>query len=231
MPLDGPTQAPASGTTRQVVILLHGYGADGNDLIGLAPFFAQALPDAAFYSPHAPQPCEMAPFGRQWFSLSQYDPDMMRRDPQTMGPAYAEMLAGTQAAAPELDAFIAAAAAREGVGLEQVALVGFSQGTMMALHSGLRQDTALAGILGYSGALVGADRLPAEVTARPPVLLVHGEADPVVPFEAMALAEAGLKAADVEVRTYARPGLEHGIDEVGITMGMEFLRACFAVDA
>lgn len=231
MILDGPHQPPASGgPARQCVILLHGYGADGNDLIGLAPFFAQALPDAAFYAPNAPEPCELAPFGRQWFSLSTYDPDAMRRDPQTMAPAYADMIEGARIAAPALAATIAEVKAREQLENHEIALVGFSQGTMMALHVALRTEPAVAAVVGYSGALVGAEAIADEVIARPPVLLVHGEEDPVVPFQAMAMTERGLGAVGVSVTTHARPGLQHGIDEMGITYGMEFLRQAFLLD-
>jgi phospholipase/carboxylesterase len=197
--LSGPVRNPASGgAPRQLVMLLHGVGADGNDLIGLAPLFARVLPDAEFVSPNAPFPCDMAPFGFQWFSIQDRTP--------------AAILAGVRRAAPILDAFIDAELARRQLDEGDLALVGFSQGTMMSLYVGLRRARAVAGILGYSGALVGADLLADEIRARPPVLLVHGDADPIVPYAALSHAERALAAAGVPVETLTCPDLEHGID-------------------
>jgi phospholipase/carboxylesterase len=215
--LSGPIQKPASGgKPRQLVVLMHGVGADGNDLIGLAPYWAALLPEAEFVSPDAPFPCDMAPFGRQWFSLQDRSP-----------PA---ILAGVRATAPILDAFLDEALAARGLADHQLALVGFSQGTMMALYVGLRRARAPACIVGYSGALVGADSLPQEIRARPKVLLIHGDADEVVPPHALPMAVNGLKAAGVAVDVLIRPGLGHGIDEEGLTGGGEFLRQAL-VDA
>ena len=205
------------GKPRQLVVLLHGYGADGNDLIGLAPHWAQLLPAAEFLSPHAPFPCEMGPFGRQWFSFAD-------RTPETI-------LAGTRAAAAILDAFLDEALAARGLGERDLALAGFSQGTMMALHVALRRPEAVAGVLGYSGALVGAEELGAEIRSRPPVLLVHGDADPVVPYAELKRAETALKAAGVPVTTETRPRLPHSIDDAGLTLGGQFLARCLAPQA
>ncbi|HXZ01107.1 MAG TPA: prolyl oligopeptidase family serine peptidase [Stellaceae bacterium] len=214
--LSGPSRPPASGgKPRQLVVLLHGLGADGNDLIGLAPAWAPLLPDAAFLSPHAPYPCDMAPFGRQWFSLQDLSP--------------AAILAGVRAAAPMLDAFIDQSLAALGLADRALALVGFSQGTMMSLYVGLRRAQPCAGILGYSGALVGADRLAQEIRARPPVLLVHGDADEVVPPQALPAAKAALAAAGVAVEAVTCPGLGHGIDQAGLTRGGDFLRRAFGL--
>jgi phospholipase/carboxylesterase len=212
--LDGPRVGPAAGgRPRQLVLMLHGLGADGNDLIGLAPYFAQALPGALFVSPHAPFPCDMAPYGRQWFSLQDRSPAMV--------------LAGVQAVAPILDGFIDAERDRYGLADEDVALLGFSQGTMMSLYVALRRAVPLAGVVGYSGALVGADRLANEVRARPPVLLVHGDADPIVPFQAMEAAAQALQSAGVPVAALPQPGLEHSISEEGIAAGIDFLAEAF----
>lgn len=156
--LSGPSRAPSNGAApRRLVIFLHGYGADGNDLIGLAPFFAQAMPDAAFHSPHAPQPCEMAPMGRQWFSLQAYDPDMLRRNPETLKPALERMFQGARDAAPALNDYIDRLLEQYGLTSDKLVIAGFSQGTMMALHVGLRRapNRAPAAIVGYSGALLG----------------------------------------------------------------------------
>jgi phospholipase/carboxylesterase len=210
--LSGPSHPPASGgVPRRLVILLHGLGADGSDLIGLAPFLSRILPDAELLAPDAPFPCDMAPYGRQWFSLQDRSP--------------AAMLAGLRAAAPILDGFIDAALAERGLAERDLALLGFSQGTMMALGVGLARARPVAGILGFSGALIGAERLAAELRSRPPVMLIHGEADPVVPFQALALARAALEGAGIPVETIARPGLEHGIDEEGMKAGARFLKS------
>jgi len=210
--LDGPRFGPArGGSPRALVILLHGLGADGNDLIGLAPHWAQSLPEAEFVSPDAPFPCDMAPYGRQWFSLQDRTPAMV--------------IGGVKAAAPALDAFIDAELARTGLAPDRLALVGFSQGTMMSLYVAPRRAQAVAAVVGYSGRLVAADRLAAEARSKPPVLLVHGEADEIVPFPALAEAEAALKAAAIPVTSLARPRLGHSIDEVGLMRGGQFLAA------
>jgi phospholipase/carboxylesterase len=208
--LSGPIHKPASGSKpRQLVILLHGLGADGNDLIGLAPVLAQVLPDAEFVSPNAPFPCDMAPYGYQWFSLQDRSP--------------ATILAGVRAAAPVLDAFIDEALESRGLAEKDLALIGFSQGTMMSLYVGLRRARPVAGIVGFSGALVGAEFLAGEIRSRPRVLLVHGDADQMVPFQALAIAERTLIAADVPVETLTCPGLGHGIDEAGLKAAARFL--------
>ncbi len=205
--------AAAGGKPRRLVLLLHGYGADGQDLLGLAPYWEAALPDCAFVAPDAPFPCEIG-FGRQWFGLEGVDLE---------GKA-----AAARAAATLLDAFIDSELAESGLGDAAVALGGFSQGTMMALHVAPRRPRALAGVVGYSGLVVDGESLAAEARSRPPVLLIHGDADPVVPFAAMAAARAALQAAGLPVETLARPGLGHSIDEVGLRRGGAFLAEAFA---
>jgi phospholipase/carboxylesterase len=194
--------------------LLHGVGADGDDLIGLAPRFARVLPDAEFLSPHGPYPYDMAPMGRQWFSLADRSPSMI--------------LAGIRGSAPILSAFIDRELARRGLADRDLALIGFSQGTMMALHVALRRTDACAALIGYSGALSGRESLAEEIRAHPPVLLVHGEADEIVPVEAHPRAVAALEAAGVRVSAHTRPGLGHGIDEEGLRLGTRFLASSFA---
>jgi phospholipase/carboxylesterase len=208
--LTGPVRKPASrGAPKKLVVLLHGLGADGNDLIGLAPAWEGLLPDAEFVSPDAPFPCDMAPFGRQWFTFQSREP--------------AAILAGVRAAVPILDKFLDDALAERGLVDSQLAIVGFSQGAMMTLFTGLRRTKPAAALIGYSGALVGAELLRSEIRVRPPVLLVHGDADPVVPHERLALAVAGLEAAKVAFKQVTRPGLGHGIDEEGLRQGGRFL--------
>jgi phospholipase/carboxylesterase len=213
--LSGPRRPPRRpGPARQLVVLLHGVGADGSDLIGLAPALAERLPQAAFVAPDAPEPCDLAPSGRQWFSLCDRRP--------------ASLLAGLQAAAPRLDAWLDAELARHGLGNRQLALVGFSQGAMMALFVAPRRAPAVAAVLGFSGALLGAERLAAEAVSRPPVLLVHGAADEVVPAAALFDAVAGLQAAGLPAQWQLCPGLPHAIDPASLAHGAAFLATAFA---
>jgi phospholipase/carboxylesterase len=211
MALSGPSRPPlAGGKPRRLVILLHGLGADGNDLIGLQQYWGRMVPEAEFISPNAPFPCDMAPYGYQWFSVQDRSP--------------ASLLAGVRAAAPSLDAFIDEELERRGLTESEAALVGFSQGTMMSLFVGLRRTRPLAGILGYSGRLIAPELLASEARSRPPVLLVHGTDDPLVPFESMASAELALRDAGVPVETLACVGIEHAIDPEGLERGGRFLR-------
>jgi phospholipase/carboxylesterase len=215
MEWEGPRWGPAGGgRPTSLVILLHGVGADGFDLIDLAPGWGKALPGALFLAPHAPEPCDMAPFGRQWFSLQDRTP--------------ARIEAGARAAAGVLERLIAAELAGLALPDPALALMGFSQGAMTALFAGLRRRVAPACILAYSGALPAAERLGAEIACRPPVLLVHGEDDPTVPVGASRAAEAALRAAGVEVEASYRPGLGHGIDEAGISLGALTLQRALA---
>jgi len=212
--LDGPRLAPRSGQARQLVVFLHGYGADGNDLIDIGRAWQGLLPNAAFVSPHAPHPCAQAPVGREWFPLTMRDPS--------------ERWTGVNAAAPDLNAFLDAELARHKLPPSALALVGFSQGTMMALHVGLRRAAPPAAIVGYSGLLatpekVDPDKFAAEITSRPPVLLVHGDQDPLIPVQALLHAAQGLAALDVPVEWHISPGIGHSIDQEGLRQGGEFL--------
>lgn len=214
--LDGPRIMPASGgDAKQLIVLVHGYGADGNDLIALGSYWRDLLPDAAFVAPNAPEPCAANPFGgRQWFGLT-------FRDPQ-------ERWHGVQKAGPNLDAFLDRELAALGLDDEALALVGFSQGTMMSLHVGLRRSKTMAAIVGFSGMLVEPNRLKADMRARPPILLVHGDRDDVIPVEALHQARSALGGAGLAVEWHVRPGLAHGIDEEGLEIAGRFLVNAFA---
>ncbi len=201
-PLSGPRAAPRSGApARQLVVLLHGWGSSGDDLIQLAPSLAAALPDAEFVSPHGPERCDQNPAGFQWFDL-----------------AHAQSGRAPTAAVIDLESFLDAERRRLGLDANRVALVGFSQGTMMALAYGLQKP--LAGILGYSGALLPT----AEEPAPADVCLVHGAVDEVLPVGGMYAMFAELAARGVRVRYHVRPRLGHAIDEEGIALGADFLR-------
>lgn len=217
--LDGPSLEPKSGTAKQLVVFLHGYGADGNDLIEIGRAWQGLLPDAAFVSPHAPRPCGQSPMGREWFPLTFRDPN--------------ERWDGVQAAAPALNAFLDAELKRRNLPPEALALVGFSQGTMMALHVGLRRAVAPAAIVGYSGMLVvpetgNPETFAAEITSRPPVLLIHGDQDQTIPVQALMHAAQGLAALEVPAEWHISPGVAHGIDQEGLRHGAEFLAKQFA---
>jgi phospholipase/carboxylesterase len=213
--LDGPRIEPrAGGTARQLVVFLHGYGADGNDLIEIGRAWQPAMPHAAFVSPHAPYPCAQAPTGREWFPLTDR--------------AQGERWRGVNSAAPVLDRFIDAELQRRSLPPAALALVGFSQGTMMALHVGLRRATAPLAIVGYSGLLVTEpdgkpEALPAVTKSRPPVLLIHGDSDDLIPPQALFLAANGLAALGVPVEWHLSAGIGHGIDQEGLRQGGEFI--------
>ncbi len=206
--IDGPRIAPKSGKAKHLVVFLHGYGADGNDLVEIGRQWQDWLPDAAFVSPHAPNPCGMSPMGREWFPLTFRDPDERRR--------------GVIAARPGLDAFLDAELAHLGLDDSALALVGFSQGTMMALHSGLRRRRPPAGILGYSGVLV-APELLGEATGKPPIFLIHGDSDEVIPLDALFMTTDALTTAEIPSQWHISPGLAHGIDGEGLRQGGLFL--------
>ncbi len=211
--LDGPRWGPASGAApRQLVVLVHGLGADGHDLIDLGPQWGKALPDALFAAPDGPEPNGSAPFGRQWFDL--------------WDRSQAELAAGVAAAAVDLLGFVEAERIRLGLSPDAVALMGFSQGAMVCLHAGLRRAVPPRAILGFAGALLD-PALPA-LASPPPVLLVHGEADQVVPPAASRLAAQTLRGAGVAVELVTVPRLGHGIDDTGLSAGALFLQRAFA---
>lgn len=211
------------------IIFLHGYGANGDDLIGLASYLKYALPEAAFYSPHAPHPCEVNPMGRQWFSLASYNPEAFLHSTEDQQAEYMQkacnqLVKGADDVAPTLKTFIMEVADAESLPLSKIALVGFSQGTMMALHVGLRLEETLGAIVGFSGALLDSEQLTQSITVRPPVLLIHGREDSVVPFSALSISEKALSQCSVNVTTHACPNMAHGIDEDGLSQAAAFLQ-------
>jgi phospholipase/carboxylesterase len=206
--LDGPSLAP-TGKAESLVILVHGYGSNGADLIGLAQKWKTLLPATFFIAPNAPEPSPH-PGGLQWFPIGSFSID--------------ERVAGTERAAPLLQTFIDKQMTARNLSPAKTALVGFSQGTMLALHAGLRREAELAGIAGYSGALAAPEKLTDEIRSRPPVLLLHGADDELIPFPAMFEAAGALKANRVPVETFLSRGVGHGIAQDGLEKGGRFLK-------
>lgn len=208
--LDGPRMPPArGGKPDALVILLHGYGSNGADLISLAPYWAKLLPGAAFVAPNAIEPLPQVPGGYQWFALSNLEPHLMEQ--------------GVRAAAPSVDRFIDRELERHGLDASRLALVGFSQGTMMALHVGLRRAAPAAALLGFSGLLVGARTLKEQMRTKPPVLLIHGDRDPTIPIPAMFDSAEALAAAGHGALWHVSYGVPHSIGPDGLELGGEFL--------
>jgi phospholipase/carboxylesterase len=206
--LDGPRRAPANGQAADsLVILLHGYGSNGDDLIGLVPYWDKIVPGAAFVSPNAPEPLPGMGSAFQWFPLTTMDPAIIAKS--------------ARAAAPALTQFIQAEMARHNLGADRTILVGFSQGTMMALEVGLAWPQAFAGIIGFSGALVGFEG----AKSKPPVLLIHGDQDDRVPYAASVGATQVLKAAGLNASLHTSPRLGHSIAMDGLQAAAGFLGA------
>ncbi|MEM9430356.1 MAG: prolyl oligopeptidase family serine peptidase [Pseudomonadota bacterium] len=213
MNLTGPRVEARSGKATSLMVFVHGYGADGNDLIGLAEPLGPHLPDTAFLAPNAPDRCTNNPMGYQWFPIPWLD-----------GSSIEEATKGAARAAALLNAWLDALPEAEGIGPERTVLFGFSQGTMMSLEVGLRRSAPVAGIIGFSGRLLRPDALDDELTARPPILLVHGDQDEVVPPSSMPEAAAALLGAGLEVETHVSPGTGHGIAPDGLTLALQRTR-------
>ena len=208
--VNGSSLQPLSGgPPKQIVLLLHGYGSNGADLISLAPHWQQAVPDALFLAPNAPQSAGGMGFGHQWWPLLAFTTQALA--------------SGAATAAPAVNAFIDRKLTQYGLGDADLAIVGFSQGTMMALHVGLRRETQVAGVLGYSGMLTGAAELTHQTITKPPVLLIHGSADSIVPVSALHATEHALRRLGVDVATHVSAGLGHSVDPFGLRLGAEFI--------
>lgn len=211
--LSGPRAGARSGKTDSLVILLHGYGADGNDLFGLAGPLAQHLPGTAFRAPNAPERCRVNPMGYQWFPIPWLD-----------GSSEAERDAGFRRSVGLLDAYLTEAMAEEGVAPERTALVGFSQGTMMSLYVGPRRAEPFACIVGFSGRLIDGEALKREARSKPPVLLIHGDRDEMIPVAALTEARGALAEAGFAVQWHISRGIGHGIAPDGLGLALAFLR-------
>lgn len=215
--VNGASLQPLSRSApKQIVLLLHGFGSSGSDMIALAPTWQRSLPDALFLAPHAPQRTGFGA-GYQWWGLSEINPQALA--------------AGAALAAPAIDSFIDRKLEQYGLDEAGLAIVGFSQGTMMALHVGLRRKHRVAAIVGYSGMLTGADRLRHDPITKPPVLLVHGSHDPVVPVAALHTAESELKHLGVDVKTHVSAGGAHTVDPIGLRLGADFVKNAFGAES
>jgi phospholipase/carboxylesterase len=203
--ITGNTTAPTS-----MVIILHGYGANGEDIIDLGRELQSSFPDTIFIAPHAPNPCELSPLGYQWFSLSDWSPVAMDQ--------------GAKRAAPWINNFIDAQLNQYKIAPDRLVLSGFSQGAMMALYMALRYPQKIAGVLGYSGALLCADEWSSITVQKPPVCLVHGIGDNIVPVAAFYHAKQILEQHHFDIDAHALHGLMHGINAYGIDIGLTFLK-------
>ena len=204
----------SGGSPKQIVLLLHGYGSNGADLISLAPHWQRNLPDALFLAPNAPQRLSNLSSGYQWWPLSAFTPQALA--------------SGAASAAPAIEAFIDRKLKQYGLTEASLAIVGFSQGTMMALHVGLRRPRKVAAIIGYSGMLTGGQELSHLPITKPPVLLIHGSADPIVPVAALHAAKMELEHLGIDVTGHISPGVGHSVDPIGLRMGGEFVAKALA---
>jgi phospholipase/carboxylesterase len=209
----------ASGQGDSLVIFLHGYGADGSDLLGLADTLGPHLPGTVFVAPDAPERSTVNPMGYQWFPIPWLD-----GSPEDLA---AEAMAR---AVVELNSFLDAMIAAEGVTPDQVVIVGFSQGTMMALHVAPRRDAPFAGVVGFSGRLMEPEALADEIVSRPPVLLIHGDGDDVVPPASLPAAAEALQGAGIDVYAHIMKGTGHGIAPDGLSVALAFIRQSLGLD-
>jgi phospholipase/carboxylesterase len=204
-------RAPVSGKARSMIVFVHGYGADGADLLSLADVLGPHLPDTVFYAPDAPEPCAGNPFGRQWFGIPRFD-----------GSSEVEAAVGLNRAADDLNAFLDISLQAEELGPEALVLVGFSQGAMMSLHVAPRRETEIAGVVSISGKLMLPGVLAMEAKVKPEILLIHGDQDDVVPFGEMQAAGNALSANGFKVYAHVMQGTGHGIAQDGLQVALSF---------
>jgi len=213
--LEGPIVEPQTGEKpEQLIIFCHGYGADGNDLIGLSSYFQKILPNAIFMSPNAPQKCDLNPLGYQWFDFQSGDPTLIWK--------------GVLEAASILNSFIDEQLEKYNLSDDNLALIGFSQGTMMSLHVGLRRKKPMRALVGFSGKLIGEELLKDDLVSKPPIYLIHGEQDPMVPHQETINASDVLQRHDVEVQKHISPNTPHSIAEDGLKIAIDFLSSKFS---
>lgn len=205
-------KAPVSGKAKSMVVFVHGYGADGADLLGLADVLGPHLPDTVFYAPDAPEACAASAFGRQWFSIPRFD-----------GSSEVEAAVAMNRAADDLNAFLDIALQAEGLGPQNLVLFGFSQGAMMSLHVAPRREVKIAGVVAISGMLMRPGTLKQELKVKPEVLLIHGDQDDVVPFGEMQAAGNALVDCGFQVYGHVMQGSGHGIAQDGLQVALSFM--------
>lgn len=210
---------PVSGETRSCVVFLHGYGANGADLLGLADPLGEHLPDTLFVAPDAPEACAGAPMGFQWFPIPWID-----------GSSEEAAAEGMARAVDDLNAFLDQIMEAEGIRAERTVLVGFSQGTMISLHVAPRREPPFAGVVGFSGRLLEPELLADEIVSRPPVLLIHGDQDDVVPPQSLPQAAEALQAAGIDVYAHIMRGTAHGIAPDGLSVALAFIRQVLEIE-
>ncbi|MEM6695248.1 MAG: alpha/beta fold hydrolase [Pseudomonadota bacterium] len=218
--LTSARKGAAKGAAKRAVVLLHGYGADGNDLLGLADPLAPHLPDTAFFAPNAPDRSTANPMGYQWFPIPWLD-----------GSSEEVALAAMAQSVADVNAFLDTLLAEEEIAPENLILFGFSQGTMMSLHVAPRRAEAVAGVVGFSGRLMQPESLAAEAQVKPPILLVHGDQDEVVPPQSLQEAGEALQAAGFTVYAHVMKGTGHGIAPDGLSVALAFMREKLGLDA
>ncbi|MEM1386715.1 MAG: alpha/beta fold hydrolase [Pseudomonadota bacterium] len=218
--LTSARKGAAKGAAKRAVVLLHGYGADGNDLLGLADPLAPHLPDTAFFAPNAPDRSSANPMGYQWFPIPWLD-----------GSSEEVALAAMAQSVADVNAFLDTLLAEEEIAPENLILFGFSQGTMMSLHVAPRRAEAVAGVVGFSGRLMQPESLAAEAQVKPPILLVHGDQDEVVPPQSLQEAGEALQAAGFTVYAHVMKGTGHGIAPDGLSVALAFMREKLGLDA
>lgn len=215
--IDGPFIPPKSGKAKQLVIFLHGYGANGDDLLSIGTEWRDALPDAAFVSPNAPEPCDGSAFGYQWFPIRSVDRDAIEREKQ------AEKAAGV------LQGFIDEQLAKWNVDESGLGVAGFSQGAMMAMYAMPRRKKPCAAVIGWSGMVIDAAGLKSPDIVKVPILAIHGDEDTIVDPQNLDVIEKEFSAAGFEVEAIMRKGLAHGIDQFGLMRGLDFIKERFEI--
>ncbi len=211
MQLAGPHRPPASGgAPDSLIVMLHGRGANGDDLIGLADFLSPALPNVAFHSPNAPNPLpEGGPASYQWY----------QRDPTE------DRLGGLHAIEPVVNEFIDGLLEDTGLEASRCVLLGFSQGSIVSIHTAPRRSSQVAGVVAFSGAMITGDTLAKELASRPPFVLIHGTEDQVLPVGGTEAAGRAFEEVGVPVSVHLLPDLAHGIDRRGLDIAADFIRS------
>lgn len=205
--------APKSGQVKSIVVFLHGYGSNGADLLSLAEPMSAALPDTLFVAPDGPERCAGNPSGYQWFPVPRFD-----------GASETQMAQSFAQSGEDINAFIDALLKEFDLEPSKLALVGFSQGSVMSMQIAPRREEAIAGVVAFSGRMIAADKLSSETISKPPFMLVHGDQDQVMPLAEMKAAGDALVAAGIETYAHVERGCGHSIAQDGFEVAVSFLK-------